>query len=108
MYMYELVCRIKYRVITVQVEFNSKGGVSNVDKMSEWERKKVFEKFLQSQEVAITLVYSDGSTQLRENLDATNSSNTKVYKIISVGTARTCTFIKLCTWYKLHHCTHVL
>lgn len=78
MYMYELVCRIKYRVITVQVEFNSKGGVSNVDKMSEWERKKVFEKFLQSREIAITLVYSDGSTQLRENLDATNRSNTKV------------------------------
>lgn len=59
---------------------NSQGSFTNynVDMMSESERKNVFEKFLQSKETAITLLYLDGSTQLRENVDI----NTKVKKVI--------------------------
>lgn len=61
-----------------QIKSNSECGVCNVNKISDKERKKVFEKFLQSREIAITLVYLDGSTQLRENVDTTNNSNIKV------------------------------
>ncbi|XP_061189535.1 DNA polymerase nu-like [Saccostrea echinata] len=63
----------KFKSLKTQAAYST----HNVTDMIESERRKVFDKFLQSKETAITLLYTDGATQLRESKADANSAKKK-------------------------------